>query len=246
MPRGGALTVETRSVEIDGHAMLTPGKYVALAVRDNGSGMDEETRAHLFEPFFTTKAPGQGTGLGMATVYAIAKQSGGGIEVSSEPGKGTTVTVYLPRFDLPATPEIAPAASETGGWETILLVENEDAVRNLMGNVLRREGYRILDAPNAAEANRAAGTHARPIHLLIMEAVMLEKGGRELAAILALGFAGIKLLFTSGYADQAAVRGAVITGEAGFIQKPFTPAALLAKVRELLGVNGTASRTAGR
>jgi len=252
MPRGGALTVETRNVELDGdstskRAAMKPGEYVALVVGDNGSGMDAETLAHLFEPFFTTKAQGQGTGLGMATVFSIVKQSGGAIEVSSELGKGTSVKVYLPRFDQAAAPETeAVLAKAAGGSETILLVEDEDQVRNLVRDTLRREGYKVLDAPNPTEARRIAAAHHGPIHLLVADVVMPKEGGRELAASLAPRRPAMKVLFMSGYTDQAGVSSGLPAGVSGFIQKPFTPATLAGKVREILGGNGETTRRAGR
>jgi PAS domain S-box-containing protein len=243
MPRGGILTIDTTGVELDEpyhstHIAIKPGKYVALAIGDNGSGMDTETLAHLFDPFFTTKAQGQGTGLGMTTVFGIVKQSGGGIEVSSEPGQGTSVKVYLPRIDQPAAVETeAPVAKAARGSETILLVEDEDQVRNLVRDSLRREGYKVLDAPSAAEARRIAGAHKGPIHLLLADVVMPKEGGRELAASLVSRRPAMKVLFMSGYTDQAI--------ESGFIQKPFTPAALSSKVREILETNGETSQGAG-
>jgi len=252
MPRGGVLTIETRNVELDEHDTSTqiatkPGKYVALVVGDSGSGMDAETRARLFEPFFTTKTQGHGTGLGMTTVVSIVKQSGGAIEVSSEPGKGTSVKVYLPRIDQPAAPEIETVlAKATGGSETILLVEDEDQVRNLVRDTLLREGYKVLDAPSAAEARRMAGAYEGPIHMLIADVVMPKEGGRELASSLALLRPAMKVLLMSGYTDRAVVSGGLPTGKSGFIQKPFTPAALSGTVREILERDGQTSRGMGR
>jgi CheY-like chemotaxis protein len=244
MPHGGVLSIETRNVELgeppaSTQAPAKPGKYVALVVADDGSGMNAETRAHLFEPFFTTKAQGQGTGLGMATVLGIVKQCGGAIEVASEPGKGTSVRVYLPRIDQPATPEteMVPAKA-AGGSETILLVEDEEQVRHLVRDTLRREGYQVLDAPSPADARRIAEAHTGPIHLLIADVVMPKEGGRELASSLASRRPSMKVLFMSGYTDQAV--------ESEFIQKPFTPAALARKVREILEQNGETRRSASR
>jgi two-component system cell cycle sensor histidine kinase/response regulator CckA len=251
MPRGGILTIETSEAELDAHHTSThpgmkPGRFVALVVSDNGSGMDAETRAHLFEPFFTTKAQGQGTGLGLTTVFGIVKQSGGGVEVSSEPGNGTSVTVYLPRFDQPAAAEMdAPEAHAARGSETILLVEDEEQVRNLVRDTLLREGYKVLDAPGAVEARRIAGAHKGVIHLLIADVVMPKEGGRELAVSLTRRRPALKVLFMSGYTDQAVVDGCLQIGKSGFIQKPFTPAALSGKVREILGTNGETSHGAG-
>jgi CheY-like chemotaxis protein len=251
MPRGGILTIETSNVELDEHYRFThpaakPGKYVALVVGDNGLGMDAETRAHLFEPFFTTKAQGQGTGLGMTTVFSIVKQSGGGVDVYSEPGKGTSVKVYLPCIDQPVMTEMeSPVAKLARGSETILLVEDEDQVRKLVRDTLRGEGYKVLDAPSAAEARRIAGAYKHPIHLLIADVVMPKEGGRELAAGLTARRPAMKVLFMSGYTDQAVVNSGLLTGESAFIQKPFTPAALSRKVREILEGNGETSHGAG-
>ena len=252
MPHGGALTIETSEVQLAEHyaftqAAMKPGKYVALSVGDNGSGMDAETRAHLFEPFFTTKAQGQGTGLGMTTVFSIVKQSGGCMEVHSEPGQGTSVKVYLPRVDRPAAVETeAPPAKAARGSETILLVEDEEQVRNLVRDTLRREGYKILDAPSAVEARRISGGCKGPIHLLLTDVVMPKEGGRELAASLAQRRPAMKVLFMSGYTDQSVGNSGLLAGESGFIQKPFTPAALSSKVREILEKNGETSHRAAR
>jgi two-component system cell cycle sensor histidine kinase/response regulator CckA len=250
MPRGGALTIETRNVEFDKRSISThigmkPGKYVALLVGDNGSGMDAETRARLFEPFFTTKVQGQGTGLGMTTVFSIVKQSGGHMDVNSEPGQGTAVNVYLPRIDQPAAADTeAPLVKVAGGSETILLVEDEDQVRNLVRDTLRREGYKVLDAPSAAEARRIVGAYKGPIHLLLTDVVMPKEGGRELAAGLVARRPAMKVLLMSGYTDQAS-GNSPLASEPGFIQKPFTPAALSSKVREILEGNGETSHCAG-
>jgi CheY-like chemotaxis protein len=251
MPRGGILTIETRNVELDEHYVAThpavkTGQYVSLVVSDNGTGMDAETRAHLFEPFFTTKAQGQGTGLGMTTVFGIVKQSGGGMDVYSEQSHGTSVKVYLPRIDQPAATETeAPAAKAARGSETILLVEDEEQVRNLIRDTLRREGYKVLDAPSAADARRIASAYKGAIHLLISDVVMPKEGGRDLAAGVLARRPGMKVLFMSGYTDQAVVNSGLLPGKSAFIQKPFTPAALSGKVRELLGGNGETSHVAG-
>jgi len=234
MPHGGVLTIETSDAQV----ATNTGNYIALIVSDNGSGMDAETRTHLFDPFFTTKARGQGTGLGMTTVLSIVKQSGGFLDVFSQPSEGTSVKVYLPRIDQPAAAETElPVAKAARGSETILLVEDEDQVRNLVRDTLRREGYKVLDAPSAAEARRLAAAHKGPVHLLIADVVMPKEGGRELAASLAARRPGMKVLFMSGYTDQAI--------DSGFIQKPFTPAALSSKVREILETNGETSHGAG-
>ncbi|HTQ55026.1 MAG TPA: ATP-binding protein [Bryobacteraceae bacterium] len=251
MPRGGILTIETTNVMLDEHYALThaatkPGRYVALVVSDNGAGMDANTRAHLFEPFFTTKSQGKGTGLGLTTVFGIVKQSGGNVEVYSDPGHGTSVKVYMPRLDRPAAHESAPSAARAAkGTETILLVEDDDAVRRLMGDTLRQEGYAVLDAPSAAAARRIDLAHRGPIHLLITDVVMPREGGRELAGSLVARRPAIKVLFMSGYTDAAVVNNGLLESDAAFIQKPFTPAALSAKVRETLDHNGETTHSAG-
>jgi two-component system cell cycle sensor histidine kinase/response regulator CckA len=252
MPDGGILTIETRNVELDenylcSHGTIKPGKYVVLIVSDNGIGMDAETKARLFQPFFTTKAQGKGTGLGLTTVFGIVKQSDGGVEVYSELGNGTSVKVYLPRADQRAATETqAPLAKVMQGHETILLAEDEDLVRNLMRETLRRDGYKVLDAPSAAEARRICTAYRGPIHLLITDMVMPKESGRHLAESLASKRPAMKVLFMSGYADHAVVNGGLLPGQAAFLQKPFTPAALSRKVREVLGEsNGETTKGAG-
>ena len=235
MPDGGILTIETRNVELDdnyvcSHGTIKPGKYVVLIVSDTGVGMDAETKARLFQPFFTTKAQGKGTGLGLTTVFGIVKQSDGGVEVYSEIGHGTSVKVYLPRAGQHATTEMeAPVAKAMHGHETILLAEDEDLVRNLMRETLRRDGYKVLDAPSAAEARRIGTAYKGTIHLLITDMVMPKESGRHRAESFASKRPAMKILFMSGYADHAAVNGGLVPGHAAFLQKPFTPAALSAK-----------------
>ncbi len=253
MPNGGVLTIETHNVDLDQHytfthATMKPGEYVALQVSDNGLGMDAETRARLFQPFFTTKAQGKGTGLGLTTVFGIVKQSGGGVEVYSEPGQGTSVKVYLPRIDQPA---VAPTETvhETiaRGHETILLVEDEEPVRKLVHDTLRREGYKVLDAASAAEARRIVSSYKGPIHLLITDVVMPKESGRKLADQLGPKRPQMKVLFMSGYTDHAVVNSGLLSSDSAFIQKPFTPTALTRKVRDLLhGTNGQTTKGAGQ
>ena len=250
MPHGGVLTIETSLVDLDEtyvatHAGMKPGQYVALVVSDNGTGMDAATLERLFQPFFTTKGQGKGTGLGMTMVFSIVKQSGGGVEVYSEPGKGTSVKVYLPRIDQPKVVEPeAPPAKAVRASETILLVEDEDLVRNLVRHTLQSEGYTVLDAPNAERARRISATHKRPIHLMIADVVMPKEGGRALAESLAPQRPAMKVLFMSGYTDQAVVTSGLLSGECHFIQKPFTPAALSRKVRDVLEGDGRNSHCA--
>jgi two-component system, cell cycle sensor histidine kinase and response regulator CckA len=246
MPSGGILTIRTQNAELDEnyvatHSTMKSGEYVALVVSDNGTGMDAGTRARLFQPFFTTKVQGKGTGLGLTTVFSIAKQSGGGVDIYSEPGHGTCVKVYLPRVDQPAVEEPKKAASRAvRGSETILLVEDEELVRRLVRETLQREGYNVLDAPNANEARQIFSSYKGPIDLLISDVVMPKEGGRELAASLASQRPQMKVLFMSGYADLTLTHDSLVSGGPTFLQKPFTPAALLRSVRETLeGGNGT-------
>ncbi len=234
MPTGGRLQVRTQNAP---EIFLNDRPCVLLEVTDSGRGMDEETLRHLFEPFFTTKPVGQGTGLGLATVYAIVKQAGGSIEVDSEPGRGTTFRVYLPATEGAGIEERSPGISPVdapGGSETVLLVEDEDAVRALARIVLRQAGYNILDAGNGTEALQVCAAYRGPIHLLVSDVVMPEFGGRELAERLAEEYPQMKVLFMSGYTDDAVVRHGVLRDEMAFLQKPFTPAALARKVREVL------------
>jgi CheY-like chemotaxis protein len=209
---------------------------VLLAVADTGCGMTEAVKARAFEPFFTTKGPGQGTGLGLAMVHGFARQSGGHVEVESEPGRGTTFRLYLPRAEGPAAaakPHPCPPAARRGG-ETVLLAEDEPAVRALSGQALRAAGYRVLEAGDGAEALRVAGGYLRPIDLLVSDVVMPGVGGRELAVRLAAVHPEARVLFMSGYADDAVVRHGVREEQAPFLPKPFTPADLARKVREVL------------
>ncbi len=241
MPKGGRLVIETANGELDDayarrHPGVQPGPYVLLAVSDSGVGMDAETRARIFEPFFTTKEPGRGTGLGLATVYGIVKQSGGHIGVHSEPGKGTTFRLYLPRVDGAADPVEPPAAITPApqGSETVLLVEDQEDVLELAREILRRQGYAVLAAGHPREALRLGQEHAGPIHLLLTDVVMPGMTGRELADRLAPRRPEMKVLYMSGYADGAIVRHGVLTPGMTFLPKPFTPDALVWKVREVL------------
>jgi signal transduction histidine kinase/ActR/RegA family two-component response regulator len=250
MPRGGALTIQTSNVNLDGdyaaaHAGARAGNYVMLAVSDTGSGMDAATQSRLFEPFFTTKAQGRGTGLGLSIVFGIVRQSGGSLEVSSEPGSGTCVKIYLPRVEQPAVPEIeSPAVAAERGTETILLVEDEDMVRKLVRETLEHEGYHILEAATPEQAGRICRTFNGKIHLMITDVVMPKENGQALAARLGEVRPDMKVLYMSGYTDSEVLIDAIPQSE--FLQKPFTPAALALKVRRVLQPrNGDKYRRAG-
>ena len=248
MPAGGQLTIETANVEMDeayvrGHPLAQPGRYVMLAVSDTGTGMDEQTKAHIFEPFFTTKELGKGTGLGLATVYGIVKQSGGFIWLYSEPGHGTSFKIYMPRVDESAeraTP--AAAAPLPRGTETILVVEDAPAVRAVTRQVLERQGYTVLEAPNGGAALVLATKHHGPIHLLLTDVVMPGVNGRQLAEQLARPRPDMMVLFTSGYTDDSVVRHGVLESGIAYLQRPFTPDGVARKVREVLD----SSRDSGR
>lgn len=242
MPLGGRIILETSNVDLDSayaeeHISVKPGKYVMLAVSDTGIGMDQETIAHIFEPFYTTKESGNGTGLGLSTVYGIVKQSGGYIWVYSEQGKGSTFKVYLPRVEdaLETTPPAKPSISETKrGWETILLVEDEEAVRELIHTVLTEQGYDVIPARDSAHAVQLASSFARDIHMLLTDVVMPGMSGRELANHIAQRRPGIRVLFMSGYTDNVITTGGMLEKGLAFLQKPFSPNNLAQKVREVL------------
>ena len=241
MPQGGELTIETANVELDEpyvrqHVGAQPGAYVMLAVSDTGLGMDAATRARIFEPFFTTKEPGQGTGLGLAMVYGIVKQSGGNIWVYSEPGQGTVFKVYLPRAD--EVNEVAcpdkPAAESLRGRETIMLVEDNDALRELARLTLVEYGYHVLTACQGEESLQICAQRQEPVHLLVTDVVMPGMGGPELAGLLAPQRPEMKVLYVSGYTDRTIVRNGALQPGTAFLPKPFKPDDLGRKVREVL------------
>jgi signal transduction histidine kinase len=241
MPKGGKLTIETDNVYLNEHyagrhLSVRPGAYIMLAVSDTGCGMDAQTQERAFEPFFTTKEVGKGTGLGLATVYGIVKQSGGNIWVYSEMGRGTTFKIYLPCVDKPAE-EHQANLEETNlqmGVETVLLVEDEELVRKMTGEILQESGYQVLEAKDGLEALSIARQHDGPIHLMLSDVVMPQMGGRELAEHLISLRSETKVLYMSGYTDDAIVHHGVLDKGMSFIEKPFTPWDLTSKVREVL------------
>jgi PAS domain S-box-containing protein len=240
MPSGGQLTIETVHVDLDhtdagGHLAVVPGAYVVLAVSDTGTGMTPEVQTRLFEPFFTTKDPGKGTGLGLASVYGIVKQSEGSIGVYSEIGRGTTFKIYFPRIADPAermTP--TQAATRSPATETILVVEDNPALQALTARILRRHGYVVLLAGSPVEALHVCDSHAGPIQLLLTDVVMPGQSGPSLAAHLTADRVGMRVLYMSGYAAEAIARRSALCSTAAFLQKPFSPDALLRKVQGVL------------
>jgi CheY-like chemotaxis protein len=238
MPAGGRLTIETTNVEVDEASApqrrgLTPGPYVRLAISDTGVGMDHETQQHIFEPFFTTKGVGEGTGLGLAMVYGIITQSGGDVAVQSEVGQGTTFEILLPRVEVTDERRVDAKPSDVvlGGTETVLLVEDEDDVRELTREVLGGAGYAVLEAARPDEAMRLAGQQAGSIDLLLTDVVMPDRSGLALAQQLASLYPQMRVLYMSGYTED---RVRVLGPGTAFIAKPFTPDSLLAKIRQTL------------
>ncbi len=243
MPRGGRITIETAKIDFEESrhtrfALASPGPYVRLTVRDTGLGMNEETRAHIFEPFFTTKEPGKGTGLGLSTVYGIVKQSQGYIDLKSEPGRGSAFTIYLPRLETAVhAPESAgPITKRLRGTETILLVEDEDVLRTLLGKFLRLCGYTVLEARHGGEALLLCERHQGTIHLMVTDVVMPQMSGRELADRLLPLHPGMKVLFMSGYTEDAVVHHGVAHLSMPFLQKPFKPIQLVQKIQAILNL----------
>ena len=240
MPNGGKLTIETGDVTFNAqdaaHHGVSPGQYVLLAVSDTGEGMDEKTQKLIFEPFFTTKEPGKGTGLGLSTVYGIVSQVKGHIWVYSEPGNGTTFKIYFPATAEAATEEHAVFGPKTAlrGTETVLVVEDSELLRNLIAQFLRDSGYKVLIATDGQQGLKVAGEWAETIDLLLTDVVMPVLGGQELAAKLSAKYPGLTVLFMSGYTNSALVHQGVMDGDRSFLQKPFSPDVLLARVREVL------------
>jgi CheY-like chemotaxis protein len=243
MPRGGKLIIRTENVTLDRNtapqisSSLRPGDYVVLSVTDTGAGMDAETMSHIFEPFFTTKGPGKGTGLGLATVYGIVRQTGGGISVESEPGKGTTFQIYLPQESRPVeTSRVLPAPVEKSkNFETVLVVEDEDIVRELVCEVLEDQGYNVICAPDGIEALRVAEDYDGEIHLLVTDVIMPHMNGHELAVKLSALRPEMKILYVSGYSDNDIGDHGVLDPRYELLQKPFTPQTLARKIRDVIG-----------
>jgi CheY-like chemotaxis protein len=240
MPRGGRLTIRTQNDVIEPEDPLAiagqpPGEYVRLSVADTGTGMTESVKAKVFEPFFTTKGVGKGTGLGLATVYGIVKQAGGQIDVSTALGQGTTFAILLPAVpDGPQQLATSGLDSSLRGHETVLLVEDEQALRKFARLALESHGYQVKEAGNGTEAIRLAGHHDGSIHLLVTDVVMPGMGGRDLAEVIRSQFPTVRVLYMSGYTDDAIVRHGIVEATDAFLQKPFTPQGLVRKVRATL------------
>jgi CheY-like chemotaxis protein len=237
---GGTITVETANVDLDEeyvrtHPGVRPGPHVMLAVSDTGEGILPEVFPHIFEPFFTTKEVGRGTGLGLSTVYGIVKQSGGSVWVYSQPGRGTTFKVYLPRIEEPATVVVESLQHPaTSGAETVLLVEDEPALRDLIKIALVKNGFTVLDVGNPADAIKLCRQHTTPLHLLLTDVIMPGMDGPSLAKQVQKARPDIKVLYMSGYATNFIMHEGVVDAGTNFIEKPFHPRALLSKVREVL------------
>ena len=242
MPKGGALTMESRNVIMDEsyrqkHPEVVPGKYVLLTVNDTGFGMDEDTKEHIFEPFFTTKGLGEGTGLGLSTVYGIVKQSKGHIWVDSKAGEGSSFKIYLPLMEETGRGKTKAYQNENikGGTETILLVEDEQALRRMARKILEKFGYQIIEASNGGEALSIIAKKSRPqIDLVITDVVMPNMSGKDLATKLHNAYPELKILYTSGYTDDVIAQHGVLDEGVRFLQKPFLPSSLAEKVRDIL------------
>jgi CheY-like chemotaxis protein len=242
MPRGGKLIIRTENMRLDRTTApqiavsLKPGDYVVLSVTDTGAGMDEATKTHIFEPFFTTKGPGKGTGLGLAMVYGIVRQTGGGISVESELGQGSTFRIYLPRESAPvdfSRTSLTPV-EKSDNFETILVVEDEDIVRELVCEVLEEQGYLVLCARDGIEALNLAEGYDGPIHLLLTDVIMPHMNGHELAGKLSRLRLDMKVLYVSGYSDNDIGNHGTLDPRYELLEKPFTPQTLARKIREVI------------
>jgi two-component system cell cycle sensor histidine kinase/response regulator CckA len=242
MPKGGRLIIETKNVDLDAeyprqHPGVEAGRYVMFAVSDNGEGMTEAVRSRIFEPFFTTKGVGKGTGLGLSTVYGNVKQNGGHLWVYSEVGHGTTIKIYLPRLDEDEgtiVPSASPLSDLKGGTETVLVVEDEDSVRGVACALLRQYGYQVLEARNAGEAILISEQRQEDIDLMLTDVIMPNMNGRLLADRLMPLRPKMKVVFMSGYTDNAITHNGILEPGTAFLQKPFVPKSLLGKIREVL------------
>jgi CheY-like chemotaxis protein len=240
MPRGGRLTMETREMELDEaftrtRPTLHPGRYVVIGLSDTGAGMTAEVRARIFEPFFTTKPQGRGTGLGLAVVHGIVAQSGGAIEVYSEPGAGTSFRIYLPvAAAVSAVATTTAGSGEVRGTETVMVVEDEESIRRMTTHGLRSQGYNVIQAGDGVEALAVLHRHGGTVDLLVTDVVMPRMDGRALAEAMKVMFPRLKVLYTSGYTDDAVVRHGILQSEVAFLSKPYTPMTLLRRIRQVL------------
>jgi len=241
MPRGGRITIETRDVDVDAEFCRTrpdlrPGPYALLSMRDTGCGMSPEVLSHVFEPFYTTKGTGKGTGLGLATVFGIVKQAMGHVDAESEPGVGSCFTIYLPvaTADVAASDDVAASRQAPRGAETVLLVEDEEGVRRVTRAMLERQGYHVLDAPHGEAALALEASYPDAIDLLVTDLVMPGLSGRQVATALQARRPGLRVLYVSGYVDDALVRHGISVSSDAFLHKLFSPAGLARKVREVL------------
>jgi two-component system, cell cycle sensor histidine kinase and response regulator CckA len=239
MPQGGKILIESANVELDvayaiSHPYVAAGSYVSIAVSDTGTGIDPLTRAHIFEPFFTTKAQGKGTGLGLSTVYGIVKQSGGSVEVYSEPGSGTTFMIYFPRVSSEVTTLAKVEKKPEQATETILLVEDDSQLRELARTILSTQGYRVLMPEHPEDAAELCADHVGHIDLLLTDVVMPNVNGLEIAVRVKSVRPGIKVLYMSGYTSNAIVEKGVLAQGLAYLQKPFSPFTLAEKIREVL------------
>jgi two-component system, cell cycle sensor histidine kinase and response regulator CckA len=250
MPEGGTLTIETSNVNVEeayahDHPGTAPGPHVMLTITDTGTGMDEETKEHMFEPFFTTKELGKGTGLGLSTVYGITRQSGGNIWAESEPGRGACFTIVLPAVEgTEVEAELALSQGDSAqGKETILVVEDQETVLRLVREILEQQGYRVLHALRPSDAISICNEYDGPIDLMISDVIMPQMNGRQLADYVAPTRPNMRVLFMSGYTDNAMVEDGLLGPGAAFIQKPFQMWSLTGKVREVLGKKRAARKT---